>query len=206
MRIFYRTAAIALVMAAVTAAMTMRSFLLDNNRHVVLERRVYRGAQPSASRLARDIERLGLRSVINVHEGDRTIPLFARQRELCAERGVQCIGVDLPEDSLPSRGQLLQLIRALDQAQQPVLIHGRYGIARAGLAAAVAQLLAGQEPSAAHKEFSWRHGCLDCTPHSNERVITDYENWLARQNRQHSPATFRHWAQRHYEKARLLLP
>jgi hypothetical protein len=183
----------------------MRAFCFDANRHVVLPGRVYRSQQPSTSQLRASIRRWSLRSVVNLQGGDPSIERFALERRLCQAEEIQFLAVDLPEDGLPSRRQLLDLVIALERAQAPVLVHGRFGIGRSGLAAAVARLLAGEDPQAAKQEFSWRQGSFTATRSDCRRVIDLYASWLTQQRLVHSPQRFRGWACQHYGPEKIIL-
>ena len=194
----YGALACGLVTAGGYGAWHVRSLLLDGNLHVVVAGQVYRSAQPSTERFQQLIERLQLRSVVNLQGGDPQVPLFAYQRNICRKRGLTFFAVDLPEDGLPEHGELIDLVEAIDAAPRPVLLHGRHGIARSGLAAAVVELLDGRAPERALEQFGSQYFGFDRTVHSSARVIRAYERWLVGNQFQHSGESFRYWARNHY--------
>src|SRR5690606_34159924 len=151
------------------------------------------------------IRRWSLRSVINLQGGDPAVPRFAEERRVCQAAGVPFLAVDLPEDGIPSRRQLKDLVAALDAAQPPVLVHGRFGIARSGLASAVARLLAGEGVQQAQGEFTWRHGSFMPTRYDCQRVLDAYQSWLNERRSSHSPRGFRHWVHHEYGPENIIL-
>jgi surface polysaccharide O-acyltransferase-like enzyme len=203
-KLYASLAAIA-VMGIAAGLWHMRAFCFDGNRHVVLPGVAYRSAQPSPAQLRDSIARWSLRSVVNLQGGDPAVVSFAHERRICQAAGVQFLAVDLPEDGLPSRRRLASLVAVLDKAQTPVLLHGRYGIARSGLAAAVARLLAGQQVPEAIGEFSWRHGHFSSTTFDCRQVIESYGEWLAEHGVGHRPNVFRYWAHHEYGPEKILL-
>jgi hypothetical protein len=98
------------------------------------------------------------------------------------------------------------LIAVLDHAPRPILLEGRFGIARAGLAAAVAQLLGGASLPTAHEQYRLKHGSFDRTPQSTQHVLRAYENWLANTGRCHTPQEFRDWVSQRYQPFYVHLP
>jgi hypothetical protein len=100
---------------------------------------------------------------------------------------------------MPPRSTLQQLIRVIDTAKRPLLLHCLMGVERSGFASAVVLLLAGKNIPEARKQFGLTYGFvpLACSP-DLLKVLDDYEHWLTSQGGSHSPERFRHWAKHSY--------
>jgi glucan biosynthesis protein C len=201
----YAAVPVALCIVLLAGVWRMREFCFDHNLHAVTGGEVYRCAMIDADELNELISRLKLRTVVSVQGGDDGLPWFTAQKRACFARGVQLYVVDLPEDALPSREEMEALIAVLDHAPRPILLQGRFGIARAGLAAAVAQLLSDALPQQAHEQYRLKHGSFDRTEQSTQNVIRAYEAWLASTDRPHTPDEFRKWVSGCYQPWRVLV-
>lgn len=193
----WRSACVVLA-TAVVMAMVWRSVLFESNRHEVLRGQVWRSRQPSLGQLEDWTNANGLRSIVSLRRPHHGSSWFTPEEALCRRLQVEVHVVDLPENRLPTRAQLLELIEVLDAAPRPTLLQGRFGIARAGLAAAVTRLLAGQSPSAALTEFGLEHLSLDNDARNPRHVIEAYRAWLQQSGRAHEAGRFRHWAEQEY--------
>ncbi len=113
--------------------------------------RLYRSGQMTAPGFAEAVERLGLRTIINLQDDypdpDVALGYFTaatvKESELCRRLGVRYVAIapDLisrhlvPAHHPAAIDQFLDIIR--DPANQPVLIHCRAGLHRTGVMAAV---------------------------------------------------------------------
>jgi hypothetical protein len=195
----------ALCLVLLSGVWQMRAFCFDHNLHSVIDGDVYRSGMMNDEELNDLITRLKLRTVVSVHGGHDGLPWFVAQKRACFARGVQLYVVDLPEDVLPTCEEMQSLVTVLDQAPRPILLQGRFGFARAGLAAAVARLLSGASTEEAHQEYQLQHGSLDRTEQSTQNVIRAYETYLATNARRHTPDEFRKWVSQCYQPWRVLL-
>jgi protein tyrosine/serine phosphatase len=129
------------------------------NAAPVVAGRLYRSNHPTPGRLARDIRRLGLRSVINLR-GATGNGSDALSREAAGRLGLKFYDVPLSSGRAPPRERVLALVAALQSAPEPALVHCKSGADRAGFAAAVYVLLNGGDTAAALRHMSLRHGHL----------------------------------------------
>lgn len=185
---------------AAVAGVTLLEIFVAGNRHIVIPGEIYRSAQPSPSTLRSWAEELGLRSVINL-KGDTTGRNAARgeQARVSQEAGFVFHYVRMSAQRLPSRGELLDLIDAIESAERPTLLHCQAGIDRTGLASAIAILLADESPEVARRQFSLGFGYPGRLLGSElPDVIDAYGRWLADRGREHSPATLREWVEHDY--------
>ena len=99
-----------------------------------------------------------------------------------------------------SRAQLRTVVRTLDTAEYPMLIHCQWGAERTGLISAFAELLRpGSTPADARAQFSIRYLFL---PINDGKIMAEhldqYESWLAANGWTHEPAHFRRWVEEGY--------
>lgn len=117
---------------------------------------VWRSNQPAVA----DLERMaaqGLKTVINLRGAtEQSYWLF--EREACARLGLTLIDLKLAAKRPPTRAQMQVLIRILDTAEAPMLIHCKSGADRTGLAAAVWRLAkSGDTAAQALEQLSFRY-------------------------------------------------
>jgi hypothetical protein len=174
--------------------------LVGANFHTVIPGAVYRTAQPSAKRLKRLVHDYGVRTVINLRGCCDPLPWYLDQ--CVASNRLNLSQEDIPFSAtrLPSVDAVRQLVEVLDRSERPILLHCNRGADRSGLAATMALLLATNTPLATARGQLWPwygHICLARTANL-DRFFDLYEEWLARQGKEHSPDVFRHWAKEEY--------
>jgi hypothetical protein len=185
--------------AALVLPGPLRTFLFEENLHVVVPGEVYRSAQPSGAELAAMIDRLGLRAVLNLR-GERGGKDWLREeRRAAAQAGVVHYTVRLNADRMPPSPRLREVVRVLDAAPRPLLFHCEGGVERSGLVGAVAVLLAGGDLDAARREFAASKGFVGWLARTDlPLVLDDYEAWLEEQGVAHAPERLRAWVERDY--------
>ncbi len=170
----------------------------DNLRQVV-PGQVLRSAQPTADDLARLVRRHGLRTVLNLRTSGVHHEWLRAEEAACSTLGVDLYNIGFDPSEWPRQHRVRELVRVLDRARRPILLHCRRGIDRAGWASAVARLLGGEPLTRAVSELDLWHGHLcdraTCPLH---RFFASYEGYLERSGVGHSAAAFRRWALRLY--------
>ncbi len=170
----------------------------DNLRQVV-PGQVLRSAQPTADDLARLVRRHGLRTVLNLRTSGVHHEWLKAEEAACSTLGVDLYNIGFDPSEWPRQHRVRELVRVLDRARRPILLHCRRGIDRAGWASAVARLLGGEPLTRAVSELDLWHGHLcdraTCPLH---RFFASYEGYLERSGVGHSAAAFRRWALRLY--------
>jgi hypothetical protein len=157
--------------------------------------RIYRSGQMPATALADTVRANRIKTVLNLRGFN---PAYAWYRdEVAATNGVLATQVDIAMSSClwMSRAQLRALVRTLDHAEYPMLIHCAWGSERTGLVSAFAELLrSGSTLDDARAQFSIRHLFVRV---NDGKVMAEhldqYENWLRALGRRHDPASFRRW-------------
>ena len=138
---------------------------------------LFRSNHPTPGRLARLVRRRGLRSVINLR-GATGNGSDALSRHAAARLGLAFYDVPLSSGRAPSRERLETLLAALAQAPRPVLLHCKSGADRAGFAAALQLILAGETVVRARRQLSLRFGHLR---RSRAGVLDDFLDAFARE-------------------------
>ena len=193
-----------LLLAALVAAIgiviagPLRSYLFESNLHAVVAGQIYRSAQPSKSDIDRSVPELGLRAVVNLRGaklGDDRLWL-ADEREAARRNGIEHVSLRMSSDDIPPAQTLRELVRILDTAPRPLLIHCGGGAERTSLASAVAVLLSGGDLAAAHAEFALDKGYVYLVSPWLPRMLDQYEEWLAGQAS--TTERFRTWAMTEY--------
>jgi len=129
-------------LVAVLAGYYFFFFMTRGNLHEVVSRKVYRSAQPSPEGLKLWIKQYDIRTVINLR-GDAG-KIVEDELNPAGQSGITVISIPFSSYRLPSADSLEKLIRAIETAQLPLLIHCYAGIDRAGTASALAAMAIGK--------------------------------------------------------------
>ncbi|MCX5737601.1 MAG: tyrosine-protein phosphatase, partial [Proteobacteria bacterium] len=148
--------------------------------------------------IAGRVRELGLRSVVNLRgaKGKDDRRWLADERSASRRNGIEHVSLRMSSDDIPPAQTLRELVRILDTAPRPLLLHCAAGAERSGLASAVAVLLHGGDLAAAHAEFALDKGFVYLVNPRLPRVLDAYEQWLAGQPT--TPDRFRTWVTTEY--------
>jgi peptidoglycan/LPS O-acetylase OafA/YrhL len=190
-------AVVGLVIAG--GAWCSRVFFWGNNLHEEIPGQLYRSARLSTRDLEDLIRRKRLVSVITFTGGSERHLWYVAQKRVCEAHRIELVPINLPADRLPSRTAFLQLLDTLEKCPRPVLVQGNRGIDQSGLAAAVAQLLAGAPPQVALRQFAMKYGQFGGPEHSPLGLtLLAYQDWLEDHHWPHTSLRFRSWAEQEY--------
>jgi protein tyrosine/serine phosphatase len=171
-----------------------------SNFHTVTAGRCYRSAQPSPADLRVLAHTLGVRTVVNLRGVCDDEAWYHAERATAAELGLEFVDAGLWSGRQPYVDEFRDLIRALTDHPEPILLHCASGSDRSGFAAAVYLLLhTDTPPEVAACQLGLRFGhnpwgraaCQD-------RLLATYVAWLAERGLDHRPDAFRHWAMESY--------
>lgn len=198
-----RLALLALIAFATLGALAapgpVNRFFFDENLIAIVPGGVYRSGQPSGPELDEFIDRLGLRTVLNLRGERGGSEWLAEEREISAAHGVEHHTVRLSAKNMPPSQRLREIVEILDSAPRPLLLHCQGGVERSGLIGAVAVLLEGGDLDAARAQFAPSKGFIAFISRSEvPRVIDQYEGWLAARGEPHTPDLFRAWVAGEY--------
>lgn len=130
-----------------------------DNLHIVQEGIIYRSAQMSDAPLARTIEDKGIKSIMNLRGEKPDSQWYKKETGAARALGVQHLSHKLSALAEVSPQELEDILRAMDSAPKPLLVHCEGGSDRTGLvAAAWAFSRQHQQPEVAHGQLSLRYG------------------------------------------------
>ncbi len=172
----------------------LHRYFFDENLLEIVPGEIWRSAQPSGPEMDAFITRLGLRSVLNLR-GERGGSAWLREeRSVTAARGVELHTVRLSAKQMPPTPRLREIVRVLDTAPRPLLLHCKGGVERSGLVGAVAVLLHDGDLAQARAQFARSKGYIQILSGSELPLVLDeYERWLSRRGETHAPERFRAW-------------
>lgn len=127
------------------------------NFGAVVPGQVYRSAYPTPGNLREWTRDYGLRAILCLMS-HREADSLEGDRAVAAELGLARIEIPLKVNRLPCRGEILPLVRALETAPRPVLIHCKVGADRTGVASVMAAMaVGGMSFAEARRHLTFRH-------------------------------------------------
>ena len=119
---------------------------------------MYRSSQPSPAQLRKYVEKIGLKSVINLR-GRHDYGSFFYEEEACAELGLELHHLKLYSRTPPSVEEVHAADELFKRIRYPALLHCKSGADRAGLASVLYRVLhLGHPVAEAARELHWRYG------------------------------------------------
>jgi hypothetical protein len=123
--------------------------------------KAYRSNEPTRAAFAQLLKAHGIRTVVSFRGTRRT----SRLSPVAERLGVRFVSLPLRDRTLPSRRQVLELLRILEEAEPPLLLLDRFGTAQVGIAAAFFRIIRlGQDFATAGRALSLRQGSLPAGP------------------------------------------
>ncbi|MBB5277160.1 protein tyrosine/serine phosphatase [Rhizobium rosettiformans] len=156
-RAFVTIAALALLFGAYVGLL-----ILSGNFHEVLPGQFYRSAQLSGERLGAEIDRYGIKTVINLRGENPGKDWYDDEIAATAAHGARHVdfGMSARKDLTAERTQ--ELLSILKTAEQPILVHCMSGADRTGLASVIfLQQVAGVDEEEAEWQLSPLYGHIN---------------------------------------------
>jgi len=107
------------------------------NFHAVEKGVVYRSSLLGSEKLEQAVDRLGVKTVLNLCGEQPGVEWYEGEVEVSRRRGVKFVNMALSANTALDAAQLAKLTDALRDAPKPLLIHCRAGSDRTGLASAI---------------------------------------------------------------------
>ena len=165
----------------------------------VVEGRLYRSAQPSAKDLTKIIKSKDIQTVINLRGEKTGEKWFTREQRVCKQNNVTLLNFDMEDPGLPKRRVLQGIIRAIQQAEKPMLIHCRRGVNQTGFVSALALSLE-TDPlfPVVESQLSWRFGLIPVYRSIGTPIFSVYRSWLDKNSKKHTRKTLLDWLENEY--------
>jgi protein tyrosine/serine phosphatase len=107
------------------------------NFHVIEPGRAYRSARLRPDELKSALDRLNIRTVINLEGAAPGSAWYEAEKKILKDFKVKHVNIEMSAARLPHRADLLKLLRTFDDAEYPILIHCWAGADRTGEASAI---------------------------------------------------------------------
>ncbi|QCU90706.1 fused DSP-PTPase phosphatase/NAD kinase-like protein [Thiomicrorhabdus sediminis] len=154
----------------------------------------FRSAHPSPRFIKRMQQQHGLKTIINLR-GENKTGQYMLELEACKKLGVKLISTPLSSRDAPSKERIINLFKAFDEAEAPLLLHCKSGADRAGLGSALYQLYKNEIPLDESRQLRPSYGHFK----SSETGVLDH--FIATWNtyHQHNPdVSFLDWVKNDY--------
>ena len=131
---------------------------VGGNFHEVEKGVVYRSSWLGSEKLEQAVDRLGVKSVLNLCGEQPGVAWYEGEVEVSRRRGVKFVSLALSANTALDAGQVAKLADIVRDAPKPLLIHCRAGSDRTGLASAVYVALRGGSLRDAQDQLSLYYG------------------------------------------------
>ncbi len=132
---------------------------INNNFHVLVEGKGYRSAQPSGAEIRRYFAQYRIATILNLRGASPGSGWYDEEVRTARELGLYHEDFAMSGRQQLAPYQILQLVRLMENAPKPLLIHCEAGADRTGLASALFMVeVAGRSEKEAESELSLRYG------------------------------------------------
>ena len=159
---------------------------LPGNFHTLEADKTYRSAQPTAPQLRTAIERLGIKTVVNLRGPNAGKPWYDAEADVCREMNVTLRDHRLSANRLPSAEEIagvVQTLETLEPQDYPILIHCRGGADRSGMVSALYRIeIQGKSKAEAMAELDLKYLHFNAFTPCMDKFVEIYESgpdWLA---------------------------
>jgi len=128
------------------------------NFHEVEKGVVYRSSWLGSKKLEQAVDRLGVKTVLNLCGEQPGVEWYEGEVEVSRRRGIKFVSMGLSANTALDAAQLAKLTDALRDAPKPLLIHCRAGSDRTGLASAIYVATRGGSYHEAREQLSLYYG------------------------------------------------
>ena len=152
------TIGVLLVACVLAAAGTYLFIQWGGNFHTVEPQVVYRSAQLSGEDLHKVVATHGIKTVLSLRGQNKGEPWYDDEMRTVRADGIEHLDVSLSAYRDVSVEQMDEILKLIEQAPKPILIHCESGADRTGLVSALYRLSRGQPLAQAEQELSPRYG------------------------------------------------
>ena len=159
----------------VLALLWVFNFLLLGNFHKV-DDDVYRSAQLFKFNMPYYIEKHGIKSIINLRN-DTNKAWYKNEKQIAKELSIQHFDYGFSDGKVQSIEKMNKLVKLINDAPKPVLIHCKAGADRTSLASALYLHKIKNDPNA-QNEISLKYGHFPWFGSRSLAMDISYENYL----------------------------
>ena len=174
---FLKTASVFFCFFGIIAGVHFWYLEEQGNFHPITPGEAYRSAQLDQDELGYYIRKFGIRSIINLrgkNDGERW---YTKEIAMCRKFGIKHYDLGLHSDKEPTSHNIQELMRLFYTTPRPVLIHCKAGADRAGLAAAIWEVvIEGRPKSEAKRQLSFVYGHMPFGP--VQALDAFFEKWV----------------------------
>ena len=199
-KIFNKILKIFLLLLAAAGVYAYYVYEISDNFKPVVEKKVYRSAQPDKETLVSWLDQYNFKTIINLR--GPTSDFAEMETEICKQNDVDIYHVKMNAYKKIPSNVLIDLVDTIDKIKTPVLLHCRQGVDRSGTASALAAWLLGLEPYEKAKSHSyvlpgpWKY--KNGFDHVSD-IFKDYEHFCKEENLiVDDTEQFKHWARNTY--------
>jgi protein tyrosine/serine phosphatase len=165
------------------------------NFYPVIPKVVYRSGQLTEHRFNLYIRQYKIKSIINLRGAEPDMPWYQMEQRIVKKNGVKHYDIPMSAMGANSPANLALLIKTLEEAPKPVLIHCWRGADRTGFAAAAALIVLNDDSlQQAKQQISYKYGAISSET-TGKIELEYYEQWLAANHYQSSRQRFLQWIQ-----------
>ena len=132
----------------------------DGNFHAVKSGQVYRSAQLDGEDLTRRIQENGIKSVLNLRGESPGSDWYKAELAAVRSQGITHLNYRMSAGKPLSLEQMQEVLRLIEQAPKPILIHCKAGADRTGLISAIYLANQGESMERVQEALSVRYGHL----------------------------------------------
>ena len=167
--------------------------------HPVVQNTVYRSAQLSGTNLQKNITKYQFKSIINLRGKDKE-EWYQTETKISQKNNVELYNVRLSAYKYPVSSEVDSLVRILQTAEKPILLHCQAGADRSGMASALA--LAVEKDATLQdmkSHFSWKYFVNPFRSQSSGKLFfSSYEQFLQKNGLSHNRAKLLSWIENEY--------
>ena len=163
--------------------------------------RCYRSAQPGPMFLENLKRTYGVRSIINLRDENLEDAWYREEKQAAQRLGLNLVDAGLCGLEQTPAEDFRKVVKLIDEAPEPILIHCASGSDRTGLASAIFLLIHTDTPfDQARKQLHLRYGHFPWTKKAClDRTLDSYADWLEANRWEHSREHFLKWVNTVYE-------
>ncbi len=124
------------------------------NLYETLAPGMYRSGQMPPEHLGRIMQRLGIKTLVNLCAVATDAPWYIAERQVVQAKQVEFIHLPFLASLYPNRGQLNELLKVVEKSEPPFLVHCHGGADRTGMFFVLLALREGQDWEQAMRQLS----------------------------------------------------